>query len=126
VQLEGLRQLKESNDLIGIRTRDLPVCSISASTMFYVQKISRLSKRQMFAVLYSGGRGFKSERTHLMHCLQSFYLSSLNAKLSPLRLPLLSAVNNHLMSFEPHQSPQFVEPFKIILFGGGDPHSLMW
>jgi hypothetical protein len=28
VRLEGLGQLKESNDLIGNRTRDLPACSI--------------------------------------------------------------------------------------------------
>jgi hypothetical protein len=29
VLLEGLGQLKKSNDLIGIRTRDLPDCSIA-------------------------------------------------------------------------------------------------
>jgi hypothetical protein len=28
VRLEGLGQLKKSNDIIGKRTRDLPVCSI--------------------------------------------------------------------------------------------------
>jgi hypothetical protein len=28
MQLEGLGQLKKSNDLIGNRTRDLPACSI--------------------------------------------------------------------------------------------------
>jgi hypothetical protein len=28
VRLEGLGHLKKSNDLIGTRTRDLPVCSI--------------------------------------------------------------------------------------------------
>jgi hypothetical protein len=28
VRLEGLSQLKKSNNLIGIRTRDLPACSI--------------------------------------------------------------------------------------------------
>jgi hypothetical protein len=28
VRLEGLGKLKKSNDLIGIRTRDLPACNI--------------------------------------------------------------------------------------------------
>jgi hypothetical protein len=28
MRLEGLGKLKKSNDLIGIRTRDLPACSV--------------------------------------------------------------------------------------------------
>jgi hypothetical protein len=38
VRLEGLCKLKKFNDLIGIRTRDLPACSIVSqpTTLFYL------------------------------------------------------------------------------------------
>jgi hypothetical protein len=45
VRLEGLGKLKESNDIIGNRTRDLPACSIvsQSTTLPRVQVFSQIS-----------------------------------------------------------------------------------
>jgi hypothetical protein len=55
VRLEGLGQLKKSNELIGIRTRDLPAYSI----------VSQLTTLPRAAIEWEGCLEIKMEETRL-------------------------------------------------------------
>lgn len=50
LRLEGLGQLKKSNDLIGIRTRDLPAWYHGASTN-YATDIKKIVTAELTALL---------------------------------------------------------------------------
>jgi hypothetical protein len=77
VRLEGLGQLKKSNDLIGDRTRDLPDCSIVPQQLCYCvpHEFTVMVEKHLISLLLISSLGIILCLLVLFHCVNIPYLS---------------------------------------------------